>query len=199
MFLMLFIFWHNWVIQVASSHGLPPTPARRALFIVYETIIPYLAERIRFAVLLHSFKYPLFFNEYGILDAVKLSRLYFTLWVWCPWCCQAFWQICFPLMHYYLAVQGWLLVVLSFLTLSLGSCMEVTILEWTKSNLLMLLRAQLLQVYLYLLCQSTERDSMVCGCRLFRNGPRYLSFFSEYSADIHMSFASLAQIHLVFH
>lgn len=100
MFLMLFIFWHNWVIQVASSHGLPPTPARRALFIVYETIIPYLAERIRFAVLLHSFKYPLFFNEYGILDAVKLSRLYFTLRVWCPWCCQAFWQICFPLMHY---------------------------------------------------------------------------------------------------
>ncbi|XP_010936953.1 peroxisome biogenesis factor 10 [Elaeis guineensis] len=34
------------ISQVASSHGLPPTPARRALFIVYETIIPYLAERI---------------------------------------------------------------------------------------------------------------------------------------------------------
>ncbi|XP_073106693.1 peroxisome biogenesis factor 10-like isoform X2 [Elaeis guineensis] len=34
------------ISQFASSHGLPPTPARRALFIVYETIIPYLAERI---------------------------------------------------------------------------------------------------------------------------------------------------------
>ncbi|XP_077230011.1 peroxin 10 isoform X2 [Tasmannia lanceolata] len=34
------------ITQVASSHGLPPTPARRALFIVYQTAVPYLAERI---------------------------------------------------------------------------------------------------------------------------------------------------------
>ncbi|KAJ0987519.1 hypothetical protein J5N97_005875 [Dioscorea zingiberensis] len=34
------------ISQVASSYGLPPTPARRALFIVYQTAIPYLAERI---------------------------------------------------------------------------------------------------------------------------------------------------------
>ncbi|MQL86860.1 hypothetical protein Taro_019393 [Colocasia esculenta] len=34
------------IIQVSGSHGLPPTPARRALFIVYQTAIPYLAERI---------------------------------------------------------------------------------------------------------------------------------------------------------
>ncbi|KAG1342657.1 putative peroxisome biogenesis factor 10 [Cocos nucifera] len=68
------------ISQVASSHGLPPTPARRALFIVYETIIPYLAERIRFAVfLLHSFKCPLYLDEYGILDVVKISGLYLTL------------------------------------------------------------------------------------------------------------------------
>ncbi|XP_039145266.1 peroxisome biogenesis factor 10 [Dioscorea cayenensis subsp. rotundata] len=34
------------ISQVATSYGLPPTPARRALFIVYQTTIPYLAERI---------------------------------------------------------------------------------------------------------------------------------------------------------
>ncbi|KAJ6382627.1 hypothetical protein OIU77_031129 [Salix suchowensis] len=34
------------VTQVAGLHGLPPTPARRALFIVYHTAVPYIAERI---------------------------------------------------------------------------------------------------------------------------------------------------------
>lgn len=34
------------ISQVASSFGLPPTPARRSLFIVYQTAIPYLVERI---------------------------------------------------------------------------------------------------------------------------------------------------------
>ncbi|XP_009388152.2 peroxisome biogenesis factor 10 [Musa acuminata AAA Group] len=34
------------VCQVASSYGLSPTPARRMLFIVYQTAVPYLAERI---------------------------------------------------------------------------------------------------------------------------------------------------------
>ncbi|XP_043722909.1 peroxisome biogenesis factor 10 [Telopea speciosissima] len=34
------------IIQVAGRYGLPPTPARRALFIVYQTAVPYLAERI---------------------------------------------------------------------------------------------------------------------------------------------------------
>ncbi|KAI3980221.1 hypothetical protein MKX01_033362 [Papaver californicum] len=34
------------ITQVASSYGLPPTPARRALYIVYQTAVPYLAERI---------------------------------------------------------------------------------------------------------------------------------------------------------
>ncbi|XP_012857932.1 PREDICTED: peroxisome biogenesis factor 10-like [Erythranthe guttata] len=32
--------------QVARPHGLPPTPARRSLFIVYQTAFPYIAERI---------------------------------------------------------------------------------------------------------------------------------------------------------
>ncbi|KAI3875520.1 hypothetical protein MKW92_026801 [Papaver armeniacum] len=32
--------------QVASSYGLPPTPARRSLYIIYQTAVPYLAERI---------------------------------------------------------------------------------------------------------------------------------------------------------
>ncbi|KAL5995364.1 hypothetical protein ACLOJK_025422 [Asimina triloba] len=36
-----------WRIWVASPYGLPPTPARRALFIVYRTAVPYIAERIR--------------------------------------------------------------------------------------------------------------------------------------------------------
>ncbi|KAG9457371.1 hypothetical protein H6P81_001879 [Aristolochia fimbriata] len=34
------------ITQVERSYGLPPTPARRALFIVYQTAVPYLAERI---------------------------------------------------------------------------------------------------------------------------------------------------------
>ncbi|CAL5420684.1 unnamed protein product [Camellia sinensis] len=34
------------ITQVSGSYGLPPTPARRALFIVYHTAVPYIAERI---------------------------------------------------------------------------------------------------------------------------------------------------------
>ncbi|KAJ8510101.1 hypothetical protein OPV22_000535 [Ensete ventricosum] len=34
------------ICQVARSYGLSPTPARRMLFIVYQTAVPYLAERI---------------------------------------------------------------------------------------------------------------------------------------------------------
>ncbi|ONI33103.1 hypothetical protein PRUPE_1G405700 [Prunus persica] len=34
------------ITQVAGPYGLPPTPARRALFIVYQTALPYIAERI---------------------------------------------------------------------------------------------------------------------------------------------------------
>ncbi|XP_047964654.1 peroxisome biogenesis factor 10 [Salvia hispanica] len=34
------------ITQVAGPHGLPPTPARRSLFILYQTAFPYIAERI---------------------------------------------------------------------------------------------------------------------------------------------------------
>ncbi|XP_050364546.1 peroxisome biogenesis factor 10 [Argentina anserina] len=34
------------ITQVAGHYGLPPTPARRSLFIVYQTALPYIAERI---------------------------------------------------------------------------------------------------------------------------------------------------------
>ncbi|XP_048331316.1 peroxisome biogenesis factor 10 isoform X2 [Ziziphus jujuba] len=34
------------ITQVAGPYGLPPTPARRALFIVYQSAVPYIAERI---------------------------------------------------------------------------------------------------------------------------------------------------------
>ncbi|CAA0841921.1 Peroxisome biogenesis factor 10 [Striga hermonthica] len=34
------------ITQVAGTHGLPPTPARRSLFILYQTAFPYIAERI---------------------------------------------------------------------------------------------------------------------------------------------------------
>ncbi|CAH9106359.1 unnamed protein product [Cuscuta epithymum] len=34
------------ITQVAGPFGLPPTPARRALFIFYQTAVPYLAERV---------------------------------------------------------------------------------------------------------------------------------------------------------
>ncbi|XP_065849048.1 peroxisome biogenesis factor 10 isoform X1 [Euphorbia lathyris] len=40
--------------QVAGSHGLPPTPARRALFILYQTAVPYMAERISSRVASHG-------------------------------------------------------------------------------------------------------------------------------------------------
>ncbi|KAL4597615.1 hypothetical protein ACB092_11G002600 [Castanea dentata] len=35
------------ITQVAGPYGIPPNPARRALFIVYQTAVPYIAERIR--------------------------------------------------------------------------------------------------------------------------------------------------------
>ncbi|KAG5555919.1 hypothetical protein RHGRI_006539 [Rhododendron griersonianum] len=38
------------IIQVAGPYGLPPTPARRALFMVYQTAVPYIAERISSSV-----------------------------------------------------------------------------------------------------------------------------------------------------
>ncbi|KFK32514.1 hypothetical protein AALP_AA6G252600 [Arabis alpina] len=34
------------IIQVAGPYGLTPTPARRALFILYQTAVPYIAERL---------------------------------------------------------------------------------------------------------------------------------------------------------
>ncbi|KAI4316477.1 hypothetical protein L6164_024455 [Bauhinia variegata] len=34
------------ITQVAGPYGLPPTPARRALFIIYQTAVPHIAERI---------------------------------------------------------------------------------------------------------------------------------------------------------
>ncbi|GER51649.1 RING/U-box superfamily protein [Striga asiatica] len=34
------------ITQVAGTYGLPPTPARRSLFILYQTAFPYIAERI---------------------------------------------------------------------------------------------------------------------------------------------------------
>ncbi|XP_021662971.2 peroxisome biogenesis factor 10 isoform X2 [Hevea brasiliensis] len=42
------------ITQVAGSHGLPPTPARRALFILYQTAVPYIAERISSRVASHG-------------------------------------------------------------------------------------------------------------------------------------------------
>lgn len=38
---------NDWFFQVAGPYGLPPTPARRALFIVYQSAVPYIAERVR--------------------------------------------------------------------------------------------------------------------------------------------------------
>ncbi|KAE9607877.1 putative transcription factor C2H2 family [Lupinus albus] len=34
------------ITQIAGSYGLPPTPARRTLYILYQTAVPYIAERI---------------------------------------------------------------------------------------------------------------------------------------------------------
>ncbi|GAB2283734.1 peroxisome bioproteinsis factor 10 [Dionaea muscipula] len=42
------------ITQVAGLHGLPPTPARRALFILYKTTVLYMAERISSRVASHG-------------------------------------------------------------------------------------------------------------------------------------------------
>ncbi|TVU38000.1 hypothetical protein EJB05_11347, partial [Eragrostis curvula] len=42
------------ISQVATSHGLPPTPARRILFILYQTTVPYLAERMSSRIVARS-------------------------------------------------------------------------------------------------------------------------------------------------
>ncbi|CAN1217278.1 Peroxisome biogenesis factor 10 [Linum perenne] len=38
------------IIQVSGPYGLPPTPAKRALFVLYQTAVPYLTERISIAL-----------------------------------------------------------------------------------------------------------------------------------------------------
>ncbi|KAL0924610.1 hypothetical protein M5K25_005454 [Dendrobium thyrsiflorum] len=40
--------------QVADSYGLPPTPARRIVFIFYQTVVPYLAERLSSRMTAHG-------------------------------------------------------------------------------------------------------------------------------------------------
>ncbi|KAG0448308.1 hypothetical protein HPP92_027893 [Vanilla planifolia] len=42
------------ISQVANSYGLPPTPARRMVFIVYQTIVPFLAERLSSRMTTHG-------------------------------------------------------------------------------------------------------------------------------------------------
>ncbi|PWA47724.1 peroxin 10 [Artemisia annua] len=41
-------------LQVMGSYGLPPTPARRALFIVYQSAVPYIAERVSSRIASHG-------------------------------------------------------------------------------------------------------------------------------------------------
>nr|GEX37380.1 ACT domain-containing protein ACR9-like [Tanacetum cinerariifolium] len=36
--------------MVSGSYGIPPTPARHALFIVYQSVVPYIAERVTFKI-----------------------------------------------------------------------------------------------------------------------------------------------------
>ncbi|XP_030936619.1 peroxisome biogenesis factor 10-like [Quercus lobata] len=40
--------------DVAGPYGIPPNPARRALFIVYHTAVPYIAEQISSRVVSHA-------------------------------------------------------------------------------------------------------------------------------------------------
>ncbi|XP_020576215.1 peroxisome biogenesis factor 10 [Phalaenopsis equestris] len=42
------------ISQVANSYGLPPTPARRVVFILYQTVVPYLAERLSSRMTAHG-------------------------------------------------------------------------------------------------------------------------------------------------
>lgn len=57
----------SWLsLQVAGPYGLPPTPARRALFIFYQTAVPYLAERVRYCVLHFFGRYWVILSFYPI-------------------------------------------------------------------------------------------------------------------------------------
>ncbi|KAK8958983.1 Peroxisome biogenesis factor 10 [Platanthera guangdongensis] len=42
------------ISQVANSYGLPPTPARRVVFILYQTVVPYLTERLSSRMTAHG-------------------------------------------------------------------------------------------------------------------------------------------------
>lgn len=95
------------ISQVANSYGLPPTPARRVVFILYQTVVPYLTERLSSRMTAHgmimddSQSGELHENNYfrsnqtqsssngsssssGILTSFisKLKEKFVGLWVW---------------------------------------------------------------------------------------------------------------------
>ncbi|KAL7169233.1 hypothetical protein ACSBR2_034304 [Camellia fascicularis] len=69
------------ITQVSGSYGLPPTPARRALFIVYHTAVPYIAERIssrvasRGIALTDSLSDDLYGNDAPVSSQVQSSAV----------------------------------------------------------------------------------------------------------------------------
>ncbi|KAK2435479.1 peroxin [Trifolium repens] len=81
-FRLVFVFTievklHN---SVAGTYGLPPTPARRALFIVYQSAILYIAKRISsriasWGIILAGYEYAEFMFQF----VVKLWRVYLVL------------------------------------------------------------------------------------------------------------------------
>uniref|UniRef100_A0A804MSU6 RING-type E3 ubiquitin transferase n=1 Tax=Zea mays TaxID=4577 RepID=A0A804MSU6_MAIZE len=67
------------ISQVATLHGLPPTPARRILFILYQTTVPYLAERISSRIVARS----IVLNESQFDDHPERFRgRVHALWQW---------------------------------------------------------------------------------------------------------------------
>ncbi|KAL6523953.1 peroxisome biogenesis factor 10 [Orobanche minor] len=63
------------ITQVAGPYGLPPTPARRSLFIFYQTAFPYIAERIsaRLASRSITFSSDIIDNENTSNSQIQLS------------------------------------------------------------------------------------------------------------------------------
>lgn len=73
--------WAFISIFQASSNGLSPTPARRTLFILYQTLVPYLADRIRYFYCLNIFPY------FSCLISM-VTENFLALWQLkdgCPW------------------------------------------------------------------------------------------------------------------
>lgn len=149
-----------WLIyQVAGPYGLPPTPARRALFVVYQTAIPYIAERIRLIII--CFIYFLVFLGPLCFPIINMNEL----------CLSNF-------------MMTWLFVnstVLELLRKALSLLTQSLLRVLVKMPTVAIVLRFLTPVFhprrdnLLLLCQGWRGKWVHFGCIWFRDGLRYIN------------------------